>query len=574
MDVSAQPSSFIDILFKNNAITADQLSAIKLQAISAGKSEEQVAEEQDFIATDEITKAKAEFYNIPVFLLKDLGKIAPEYTQFFSEMLARKYMVVTVRFDKGAKTLDVAMKDPLDMQTIEFLERKTGYKIKPLIGSEKDIETAITELYGQGLASEVSEAVIESKKEFEEEQGTVTNIEEFKELVREAPVAKIVATMVEFAVKSRASDIHIEPLEDKTRVRYRIDGILHEKLTLPKNIHEAVVSRVKILSGLKIDEKRIPQDGRFNFNVSGLEVDLRISTLPTVDGEKVVMRLLRKTAKVPTLPELGLTGIALKKLEENMKKPHGIILITGPTGSGKTTTLYSIFSVLNTSRVNIVTIEDPVEYKIPGVNQVQINPAAGLTFASGLRSFLRQDPNIILVGEIRDSETVTLAIQAALTGHLVFSTLHTNSASGAIPRLLDMGAENFLVASSINCLAAQRICRKICPACKESYEPDPAIVESIRNVLGIYFPNDKKILLYKGKGCVECNKTGYFGRIGVFEVLPISDMIMKLILQKGTTDEIEKRAIEEGMITMVQDGYLKVLEGITTIEEVLRVAQE
>ncbi len=565
--------SFADILFAQNSISADQLSMVKSEAINSGKNEEQIVLEHNFVKEDDFIKAKSSYYNIPLFNTKEIT-INPECTQFFSEMIARKYMVVPLRFDRTTKTLDVAMKDPLDVQTIEFLERKTGFKTRPFIATEHDIELATTELYGQGLTSEVSEAVIESKKEFGEDQQALTNFEQFKELIREAPVAKIVSTILEFAVKSRASDVHIESLPDKTRVRYRIDGILQEKLTLPKNIHEAVLSRIKILAGLKIDEKRIPQDGRFNFQVAGLEVDLRVSTLPTVHGEKVVMRLLRKTAKVPTLPELGLRGLALKHLEENMKKPHGIILITGPTGSGKTTTLYSIFAVLNTTRVNISTIEDPVEYQIVGVNQVQVNVAAGVTFASGLRAFLRQDPNIILVGEIRDSETVQLAIQAALTGHLVFSTLHTNSASGAIPRLLDMGAENFLVASSLNCLVGQRICRKVCEGCKEEYDPSPEIVADLQNVLGGYFPRDKKIKLYRGKGCAECNKTGYYGRVAIFEVLPISDSVMRLILQKSPASDIEKLAISEGMITMKQDGYLKVLEGITTIEEVLRVAQE
>jgi type IV pilus assembly protein PilB len=566
--------SFVDILLEQKAISKADYDSIKMEVLNTGKSEEQVIQDHDFVKEEDFIKAKSVVYNIPIFFPHEVS-INPECSQFFTEMIARKYAICPFRLDKSLKLISVAMKDPLDVQTVEFLERKTGYKVVPYIALNQNIDLAISELYGQGLTSEVSEAVIESKKEFGDDSDVnLTNIEQFKELVREAPVAKIVSTMVEFAIKTRASDVHIEPLPDKTRIRYRIDGILQEKLTLPKNIHEAVISRIKILSGLKIDEKRLPQDGRFNFNVSGLEVDLRVSTLPTVNGEKVVMRLLRKTAKVPTLQDLGLRGIALKHLEDNMKKPHGIILITGPTGSGKTTTLYSIFSILNTSRVNISTLEDPVEYQIVGVNQVQINPAAGLTFASGLRSFLRQDPNIILVGEIRDSETVVLAIQAALTGHLVFSTLHTNSAAGAIPRLLDMGAENFLIASSLNCLAGQRICRQICNDCKEEYEPSPEIVEDIKNILGSYFPKDKQIKLYRGKGCAVCSKTGYLGRIAIFEVLPITDKIVKLILQKAAVGEIEKQAIEEGMITMKQDGYLKVVEGITTIEEVLRVAQE
>lgn len=565
--------SFAQILLDNKAISDDEFKLIRTESLNTGKTEEQIVLEKDLVSDEIFARAKSSFYNIPFFTLKEIS-INPQSAQFISEMLARKYSAVPIQFDTQTRKIKVVMKDPLDLPAIEFLERKTGYSVVPLIGTQHDIDLTINEMYGQGLTSEVTDAVIASNKEFTEEKAELTNMEQVKDLVREAPVAKIVSTLVEFAVKSRASDIHLEALPDKTRVRYRIDGILQEKLTLPKNIHDAVVSRIKILSNLKIDEKRIPQDGRFNFNLAGLEVDLRVSTLPTVNGEKVVMRLLKKAAKVPTLPELGLSGLALRRLEENMKKPHGIILITGPTGSGKTTTLYSILSILNTIRTNIVTLEDPVEYQITGINQVQVNPQAGLTFASGLRAFLRQDPNIILVGEIRDSETVTLAIQAALTGHLVFSTLHTNSASGAIPRLLDMGAENFLVASALNCLVGQRICRKVCSSCKEEYTPDPAVIENFKKILGDYFPKDKTFKFYRGKGCMECNKTGYYGRIGIFEVLPMSEKIIRLVLQKATMADIEKTAIEEGMLTMKQDGYLKIIDGVTTLEEVLRVAQE
>jgi type II secretory ATPase GspE/PulE/Tfp pilus assembly ATPase PilB-like protein len=326
---------------------------------------------------------------------------------------------------------------------------------------------------------------------------------------------------------------------------------------------------------LKIDEKRVPQDGRFNFASAAEDVDLRVSTLPTAWGEKIVMRLLEKTAEVPTLPQLGLRGLALKSLETAILRPHGIIIICGPTGSGKTTTLYSIISKINTPKVNIVTLEDPIEYKIPGVNQVQVNPAAGLTFASGLRAFLRQDPNIILVGEIRDRETADLAIQAALTGHLVFSTLHTNDAAGALPRLLDMGAEPYLLASSMTAIVAQRVVRKIHEDCKEEYIPDPKIVEDMRNVLGpLWNRSDAEVKLYHGVGDPECGGSGYYGRIGIFEVMPVSEKISRLILERKSASDIEKVARDEGMVTMKQDGYLKVLEGITTLEEVLRVAQD
>jgi type II secretory ATPase GspE/PulE/Tfp pilus assembly ATPase PilB-like protein len=355
---------------------------------------------------------------------------------------------------------------------------------------------------------------------------------------------------------------------------------MQERLVLPKRLHDAVVSRIKILADMKIDEKRIPQDGRFNFKMGEAEVDLRVSTLPTVHGEKIVMRLLKKSGGIPTMPELGLRGLALKNLETQIARPHGIILVTGPTGSGKTTTLYAVLSKLNNNRVNIMTLEDPVEYEIPGVNQVQINPGAGLTFATGLRSFLRQDPNIILVGEVRDRETTELAIQAALTGHIVFSTLHTNNASGAIPRLLDLGAEPFLIVSSLNAVVGQRIARKICPTCKEEYDPEEAMKKDLTDVLGALLPKDKPMKLYRGVGtingvaCTACVGTGYLGRIGIFEVLPISTEIAKLISTRASMEDIESVAVKDGMITMKQDGYMKALEGVTTIEEILRVAQD
>jgi type IV pilus assembly protein PilB len=387
--------------------------------------------------------------------------------------------------------------------------------------------------------------------------------------------------VVSFAMKARASDIHIEPQEQRTRIRYRIDGILREKLILPRNVHEAVVSRIKILAGLKIDEKRVPQDGRFTFEAEGKEVDLRVSTLPTIHGEKVVMRLLKKDQDVPSLPQLGLDGLALKQVKEAIEVPHGIVLVTGPTGSGKTTTLYSVLHKINTPKVNIMTLEDPVEYQMPGVNQVQTNPQAGLTFASGLRSFLRQDPNIVMVGEIRDSETVELAVQASLTGHLVFSTLHTSSAAGAVPRMIDMGAEPFLLASSLTLAMGQRIVRRINPEYKEAYTPEPAVLQDIKDVLGEHFDRwckkndctEENLNLYRASEDRPSTAPAYKGRIGIFEVMPITEEIGKLILDQKPASELEQVAIRNGMKLMKQDGYLKALNGMTTIEEVLRVAQ-
>jgi len=561
-----------DILADQGKLTREQVESIKLEYLNTGKPIEQIIAEQNLVETADLVAAKAAFLNVPFVSLAEAPS-SPEALNLLTKTLAEDYSAIPLAYDKKRNELSLAMADPLNLEGIEFLEKRTGTKIKVFMATPDDLKKAITERYGIGLATEVTAALRESAPEVQTQTVDITKL---GEVIREAPIAKIVSTILEFAMRSRASDIHLEPQDDKTRVRYRIDGILHEKLVLPKSVHEALVSRIKILSGMKIDEKRIPQDGRFNFRVNGDEVDLRVSSLPTVHGEKIVMRLLKKSGGVPTLPELGLRGRALSNLEDAIVRPHGIIIICGPTGSGKTTTLYAILSKINTTRVNIVTLEDPVEYQIPGVNQVQINPAAGLTFASGLRSFLRQDPNIILVGEIRDTETADLAIQASLTGHLVFSTLHTNSAAGSLPRLLDMKAEPFLLASSITAVIGQRICRRICPNCRQEYDPAPEVVEDIKNVLGKLLPDDKKetFKLFKGAGCSECNNTGYLGRIGIFEALTVTEKVGRLILERAPASEIEKQAIEEGMITMKQDGYLKVLEGTTTIEEVLRVAQD
>ncbi|MBI5451831.1 type II/IV secretion system protein [Candidatus Gottesmanbacteria bacterium] len=557
-------------LLDSGRITEAMAEEIKVSAINSGRTVSEILLSKNIVDEDTLLQSKAQIVHVPYVSLVGRG-ISPEILNFIPEPVARKYKLIPFELDKKEDKLKVAMVEPMDLPLIEFLEQKAGKSIVPYLAKEGEIMQKIEEEYSAGLSTEVSEAL----KETSEGEVKTIEAENIGKIIKEAPIAKIVSTILEYAVRSRASDVHIEPQEGRVRVRYRIDGILHEKLALPKAMNEAVISRIKILSDMKIDERRIPQDGRFNFKLAQEEVDLRVSTLPTMHGEKVVMRLLKKTGGIPSLNELGLRGISLKNLETAVTRPHGIILVTGPTGSGKTTTLYSLLTKLNTEKVNIVTLEDPVEYEIVGLNQVQVNPTAGLTFASGLRSFLRQDPNIILVGEIRDNETVNLAIQAALTGHLVFSTLHTNNAATAIPRLLDLGAEPFLVVSVLNAVEAQRITRKICTVCKETYTPSLEVAADIKNILGNLYPPDKKELeLFRGRGCKECNNTGYLGRIGIFEVVSISQASAKLILERGSADDIEKQAREEGMITMKQDGYLKVIEGITTIEEILRVAQE
>lgn len=562
-------NNIADILVSMGVLAKDRADAVKMAEIQYGTSQEEIIRKQNLANESDLVKARAILYNVP-FLDLESSPISPEAMAILPQEVASKFKVFPVSTDKQSKSLTLAMADPMDLSAIEFVERKTGLRVKPIAAEEGKIMDLITTRYQTSLSQEVTEALKDVAPDRKETPSANLKIG----FIREEKISEIVSHILEFAVKSRSSDIHIEPQEKSTRVRYRIDGILQEKLTIPRELHDSLVSRIKILSGMKIDEKRIPQDGRFNFKANSEDTDLRVSSLPTSWGEKIVMRLLKKTGGVPDLPELGLRGKAIKNLTDAILRPHGIILICGPTGSGKTTTLYSIIARINTPKVNIVTLEDPIEYKMSGVNQVQINPGVGLTFASGLKSFLRQDPNIILVGEIRDQETADLAVQASLTGHLVFSTLHTNDSSGALPRLLDMGAEPYLLASSVTAIMAQRVTRKIHEDCKESYVPDSKVVEDIKGVLGPLWPEGKEVRFYKGKGCQECGNTGYYGRIGIFEVLPVSDGISKLILERAAASEIEKKAKEEGMITLKQDGYLKVLEGLTSVEEVLRVAQE
>ena len=577
-----------DVLYEKKLINSDQLSAIKFEHVNTGKDADQIIKERGYVSNEDYVKAFGEVYGIEYVKLAE-NKIDQKLLEIFPHAVAKRYNIVPFALD--GDNLSLAMADPLDLQTIEFVERKTGYKVIPFISTIKELEHIIDEIGGKAIGEEISAALQEisaTTLKIDESQGDLSQDDS---TIRDAPIARIVGMILETAVKIGASDIHLEPSEENTRLRYRVDGVLTEKRTLPKEMHDSIIARIKILAQMKIDEKRIPLDGRFKVQVGNTQTDLRVSTLPTIYGEKVVIRLLKEEGSIFTFKDLGMRGLSLKRFEESLLKPTGMILVTGPTGSGKTVTLASALSKLNTVRVNIVTLEDPVEIRVVGVNQVQVNPQAGLTFANGLRSFLRQDPNIIMVGEIRDSETAELAIQAALTGHLVLSTLHTNSSSGALPRLLDMGAESFLLASTVNVILAQRLVRKICPDCVEEYFPPPEIEEDIKSTLSsietskILMSKDKviaddmkkvasgKIKLFRGKGCEKCGKSGYKHRVGIFEVLEMSPKIAELTLERKPADLIEKVAIEEGMLTLLQDGYLKVLEGITSLEEVLRVAK-
>lgn len=584
-DVVSGVKDLISVLADSGKLTADQVAKARVELASSAKSQMEIVKSLGVSDEETLVRAQAAVWGVPYF---DQGSLvlSPDLLNLIPKSIADTYRVIPISIDKQNNLLTVVMSNPQDLTAIDFLEKRSGMRVMAQMTTETRLSSLIDQNYAQSLIGEVTE-VLKKGGEEEEEVGVIT-AESMAQIIKEPKIVEIVKKVLEYAIKFRATDVHIEPLESMTRIRYRIDGILEERLRLDRQYHAALVSRIKILAGMKIDEKRLPQDGRFAFKSDLGEVDLRISSLPTSHGEKVVMRLLPKSKKIPTLQELGLRGKALKNLEEAVLIPHGIILITGPTGSGKTTTLYSLVSKINTPKVNIVTLEDPVEYAMAGVNQVQINPQAGLTFASGLRSFLRQDPNIIMVGEIRDEETAELAIQASLTGHLVFSTLHTNSAAGALPRLIDMKAEPFLLASSMTAIVAQRVLRRVCDDCKTTYLPDPTIVSDIKAVLGEYFDSfikgnpekaaeaqkqKSEFLLYKGKGCDRCGQTGYLGRIAIFEVLPVSSNIAKLIMQRSDAASIEKQAVSEGMMLMKQDGYLKVLEGVTTIEEVLRVAQ-
>jgi type IV pilus assembly protein PilB len=565
-----------ELLLDKGVIDKGKFDEISLRQLKTGEGEDEIIKSLRILPENDYVKYKAEFLRVPYIDLETVA-FSPEALTLVPESVAQKYQLVPYRLETKNKTLFVAMVNPLDLETIDFLEKRTSLKVVAAMATEKQITAFVKEKYirEKGITTEVTKALDERRADEKE------MAKKKSQFSVEAPVAKIVSQILDFAVKSRASDIHIEPQEENIRIRYRIDGILQEKYILPRNVHDAVVSRIKILSTMKIDEKRVPQDGRFFFSSNGSDVDLRVSTLPTTYGEKVVMRLLKKSQKVPTLPELGLRGLALKNLMNAIERPHGIIIICGPTGSGKTTTLYSILDIVATSKVNVVTIEDPVEYQMKGVNQVQVNTQAGLTFASALRSFLRQDPNVIMVGEIRDAETAELAINASLTGHLVFSTLHTNDASGVPPRMIDMGAEPFLLISSLNCVVGQRVLRRVCQTCGQHEDITAEVEKDMMETLGPIYEmikdkwkkDGKQLQLPKIVGCEKCNNTGYLGRVAIYEVMPITEKISKLILSKSGASAIQKEAMDEGMLTMKQDGYVKVLEGVTTIEEVIRVAQ-
>jgi len=571
--------SFEQFLVDNGFVKPQTLAELDSLSKEKGQTVSQLLLSRKILDEEDLVKAKAAFFNIPYINLKE-QQIPPQVLNLIPQESINFYNIVP--FELKDRVLKVAVTDPTNLaalEALEFLGQKQNLQVQLYLSSDSSVEKAIGKK--KNLVSVVGEALKDIQTKEEKEQKPQVQEKEAKpQVIEEAPIIKIVDVILTNAIEANASDIHIEPSDKDVRVRYRIDGILHTSLMLPRSVHAAIVTRIKILSNLKIDESRLPQDGRFHVETGKKSVDLRVSILPLIYGEKIVMRILDKTSSVPTLEQLGIRAKALYWVKENIKKTHGIFLITGPTGSGKSTTLYSILSILNTPTVNIVTLEDPVEYFIEGVNQSQINPEIGLTFAAGLRSILRQDPNIVMVGEIRDKETAELAVHAALTGHLVFSTLHTNNAVGAMPRMIDMGIEPFLLVASVNVVMAQRLVRKICVNCrKEVPIPKPVEEEMKRDLEGIpeeYFEGiDKKQLkLYKGAGCEKCGQTGYTGRFGIFEVLPVTPEIQDLVSVKSSARKIYEEASKLGMISMKQDGLIKALRGETTMEEIIRVTTE
>ena len=510
---------------------------------------------------------------------QDLSKITvpKEILSKIPENIARKYKAVPIDEKDGKFT--ISMVDPEDVEAKEILKRFMGANLEITLATESDINNILNQY--QGLESEVSQAIESAEDEDEPEkkpdQSTLVSSEAISD---DAPAARIVASLLKRAIRDKASDIHIEPAEKNVEVRFRLDGVLKKKVDLPKEIQASVISRIKILSNLKIDEQRLPQDGRFNLTVDNRRVDFRVSSMPVANGEKIVMRILDKETGILTIEQLGLRGSGLQTLADNLKKSHGMILVTGPTGSGKTTSLYAMIDKLFTEGVNIVTLEDPIEYQMKGVNQSQVNSDIGYTFANGLRSILRQDPDIVMIGEIRDNETADMAVHAALTGHIVLSTLHTNDAAGAAPRMVDMGVEPFLLTSSINCVLGQRLARKVCDQCKEEIKLSEEEIKKIKEEIDQLPPKEKEqyskpeLKFIKGKGCKNCEDTGYKGRVGLFEVLDVGNEIRALILDHAEANKISEQGVKSGMVTMVQDGIMKALDGLTSMEEIWRVTKD
>lgn len=566
----------LDYFLNNKKIGPDELKKLKVKASLSEVESALMAAKK--ITEEDIVKAKADIFGLSYIFIGD-KKIKPELLSILPRDLAENYQIIVL--DKTADTLKVGLVDPLNLKAQEaagFIARGKNLKVAYHVISPSGFQKVIQQ-YGN-LKSEVGEALEVAKGKF---AGEEMSDDKMVNVIKSAPISKMVAVILKHAVESRASDVHIEPSAGESRVRYRIDGALHTSLVLPKYIHAAIISRIKVMSNLKIDETRVPQDGRIRLNIDGKNIDFRVSTLPLYSQEKVVMRILDTSSGVSSWEELGFEGANLKLMQSNIKKPHGMFLVTGPTGSGKSTTLYAALQILNKENTNIVTLEDPVEYYLQGVNQAQVRPEVKFTFASGLRSILRQDPDIIMVGEIRDSETAELAIHASLTGHFVLSTLHTNDAFGAIPRLIDMKIEPFLLASTLNVVIAQRLVRTICPECKAQVNIPASLSEQVQKIYDAIppgsLPEDIKGLgkitkIFQGKKCAYCDNTGYKGRTAIVEVLDITDDIKDIIYSGTDLSKIKQLFVKQGMLTLKQDGMIKALQGKTSLEEVLTVTKD
>ena len=555
-------------------VVAKDVRAAQAKAQKTNKHLEEVLISENYLDENEIYETAGQILGFPMIGLKG-REVKKDVLNLIPAPVAGTHQVVA--FDKEKDTVKLAMVDPTDIQTIEFLRRKTGLEPKVYITTPGDLREIL-----RGYHAELEEDL----RVIQEAGGEEAAAGDLKKAAEEMPVINIINSVLEHAVYEGASDIHIEPGEKEVIIRYRVDGILKPIMTLPKSIQNGITARIKILSNLKLDEHMVPQDGRFKIQVQEEKLAFRVSILPVYDGEKIVMRLLHEGAKPLTLDQLGFLDKTKEKIERAIKKPHGMVLVTGPTGSGKTTTLYTVLGILNQPGVNISTVEDPIEYRMAGVNQSQINPKVGFTFASGLRSLLRQDPNIIMVGEIRDQETAEIAINAAMTGHLVLSTLHTNDAPTTLPRLIDMGVPPFRVAYTANIIVAQRLVRKICPFCKKEYKLDETSTKELAKAFdtkkldALFKANIKDtkktnlFTFYQGEGCRRCGQTGYKGRQGIYEVLEIDDELTKKINERATANDIKEYARNHGMLTMLEDGIIKAKMGVTTISEVLRVTKE
>lgn len=588
------------LLLANKKITEIQLKNLVQQSTDEKKSLRDIVIANNIANDQELAKMYALQIGVP-YTEFNAKEIPSDLLKRIPEHIAKQYRAILFEREKDTQTFLIAMEDPEDIEAVDTLQKVLGTNLRTYVATRSNINAGI-DRYRENIGSELTKVISEEDQPTEEE---VTE----EDIAEDSPIAQTVNLIIEYAIRSGASDVHIEPRDQYVSVRYRIDGILREANRLPKKILAALVSRIKILSNLKIDERRVPQDGRLKIALGDKSWSLRVSTLPIMEGEKVVMRILNDSAKADSLEQLGYWGQALSVIKDAMSEPNGMILVTGPTGSGKSTSLFSVLSILNSPEVNISTVEDPVEYHIPGINQTQVNPKAGMNFANGLRALLRQDPNIIMVGEIRDSETAGLAVQAALTGHLVLSTLHTNNASTSLPRLLDMGIEPFLIASTVRAVIGQRLVRRLCTVCRERFAPtttqlqgltkmfhldDPKLMSHYHELekqaqadgIGTAAQDDKPDELSTSpdaikylwrahpKGCDACNHNGFKGRVGIYEALANSPEVQNLIVTDATSAKIQDTAVAEGMVTMQIDGFIKALRGLTAVEEILRVTRD